>query len=334
MTSNVYSAEPAHPVLAHALLSEPAPTATNNEQPTQRPTTNDWNLKDDWAAGIQSSSDAIFRCGTVIGFSRLRTRSSDNDEYIGQIPRYLLTTHLRKNPLSAEANTFIIYPSNFDAFAARNLFTDLQSGPSALTKDDALKRLDLVQLFPVYNLQNAAQAIKQVSDLLQEAREKRQQMDQAAASSNPAIILVVAGLDTLAEGVVRASNPARGAAVLASTLRILTRMSRTYSSFLSVMLVNTNGLGPHVEVEHEGLNGRAAFVTGEVDARPTAHDGIHSIFQLPGSSLLSTLLMRTLDQGIDTHILLSDVKYARVAEVIKDRTGAGLGKWGIWSPQK
>lgn len=251
-----------------------------------------------------------------------------------QIPRCLLTTHLRKNPPSAEANTFIIYPSNFDAFAARNLFTDLQSGPSALSKDDALKRLDLVQLFPVYNLQNAAQAIKQVSELLQEAQEKRQQLDQAAASGNPAIILVVAGLDTLAEGVVRASNPARGAAVLASTLRILTRMSRTYSSFLSVMLVNTNGLGPHVEVEHEGSNGRAAFGTGEVDARPTDHDGIHSIFQLPGSSLLSTLLMRTLDQGIDTHILLSDVKYARVAEVIKDRTGAGLGKWGIWSPQR
>ncbi|KAJ5792997.1 uncharacterized protein N7503_008975 [Penicillium pulvis] len=328
MTSNVYSAEPAHPVLAQSLLGEPGPTATKNEQPTQRPTTNDWNLKDDWAAGIQSSSDAIFRCGSVIGFSRLRTRSSDNDEYIGQIPRYLLTKHLRKIPSSAEANTFIIYPSNFDAFAARNLFTDLQSGPSALSKDDALKRLDLVQLFPVNNLQNAAQAIKQVSELLQEAQEKRQQLDQAAASTNPAIILVVAGLDTLAEGVVRASNPARGAAVLASTLRILTRMSRTYSSFLSVMLVNTNGLGPHVEVEHDGSTGR------EVDARPTDHDGIHSIFQLPGSSLLSTLLMRTLDQGIDTHILLSDVKYARVAEVVKDRTGAGLGKWGIWSAQR
>ncbi|KAJ5540000.1 hypothetical protein N7513_008332 [Penicillium frequentans] len=334
MTSTVYSAEPAHPVLAQFLLGEPGPTATYNEQPTQRSATNDWNLKDDWVAGMQSSSDAIFRCGTVIGFSRLRTRSSDNDEYIGQIPRYLLTTHLRKNPPSAEANTFIIYPSNFDAFAARSLFTDLQSSPSALSKDDALKRLDLVQLFPVYNLQNAAQAIKQVSEILQEVKEKRQQLDQAAASSNPAIILVVAGLDTLAEGVVRASNPARGAAVLASTLRILTRMSRTYSSFLSVMLVNTNGLGPHVEVEHEGSNGRAAFGTGEVDARPTDHDGIHSIFQLPGSSLLSTLLMRTLDQGIDTHILLSDVKYARVAEVIKDRTGAGLGKWGIWSPQR
>jgi hypothetical protein len=84
MTSNVYSAEPAHPVLAQSLLSEPGPTATN-EQPTRGSTTNDWNLIDDWTAGIQSSSDGIFRCGTIIGFSRLRTRSSDNDEYIGQV---------------------------------------------------------------------------------------------------------------------------------------------------------------------------------------------------------------------------------------------------------
>ncbi|KAJ5644789.1 hypothetical protein N7507_010800 [Penicillium longicatenatum] len=334
MASNVYSAEPAHPVLAQSLLGEPGPTATDKERPTRGSTANDWNLKDDWATGIQSSSDGIFRSGTIIGFSRLRTRSSDNDEYIGQIPRYLLTTHLRKCSPSVEANIFIIYPSNFEAFAARNLFTDLQSGPSPLSKDDALKKLDSVQLFPVYSLQNSAQAIKQVSELVQEAQERRQQLDQTAASSNPAIILVVAGLDTLAEGVVRASNPARGAAVLASTLRILTRMSRTHGSFLSVILVNTNGLGPHVEIEHEGSSGRAAVGTTEVDAKPTSHDGIYSIFQLPGSSLLSTLLMRTLDQGIDTHILLSDVKYARVAEVIKDRTGAGIGKWGIWSPQR
>jgi hypothetical protein len=44
--------------------------------------------------------------------------------------------------------------------------------------------------------------------------------------------------------------------------------------------------------------------------------------------------MKTLDQGIDTHILLSDVKATQVAEVIKDRVGTGLGKWGIWSSKR
>ncbi|KAJ5760878.1 hypothetical protein N7520_008034 [Penicillium odoratum] len=326
MGSNVYSAEPAHPYLAHSLLSEPRPIAIN-EQPIKGSTTNDWNLKDDWTAGIKHSSEGIFRCGTIIGFSRLRNRSSDNDEYIGQIPRYLLTTHLRNNSPSSETNIFIIYPSNFDAFAARTLFTDLQSGPSPLSSEDALKRLDSVQLFPVDSLPDAAQAIMQVSDLLLQVQEKRLDQD---ASGHPAIILVVAGLDSLAEGVIRASNPARGAGVLASALRILTRMSRTHGSFLTTVLVNTSGLGSHVEVD-DGSGRRATVGVGDDDVRPSDHDGIHSIFQLPGSSLLSTLLMRTLDQGIDTHILLSDVKYARVAEVIKDRTGTGLGKWGIWS---
>lgn len=187
-----------------------------------------------------------------------------------------------------------------------------------------------MQLLPVYNLPNAAQAIKQVSELLLQAQERRQQHH----SSNLVNMLVVVGLDTLAEGVVRASNPARGAAMLASTLRILTRMSRTHSDFLSVILVNTSGLGSaHVEFDQQGSNKRN-IAPSQQDVRSSRDDAIHSIFQMPGYPLLSNLLMRTLDQGIDTHILLSDVKYARVAEVIKDRTGSGLGKWGIWSPQR
>ncbi|KAJ5918431.1 hypothetical protein N7466_010423 [Penicillium verhagenii] len=334
MTCNIYSAEPAHPVLAHSLLSEPRPTTI--DQPIHGPTTNDWDLKDDWTTGLGVSKDGVFRSGTIIGFSRLRNRSSDSDEYVGQLPRYLLTEYLRKNPPSSEANTFIIYPSFSDAFAARTLLTSLQSGPSPLSREDAMKRLDCVQLYPVQNLPDAAQAIKQVSELLQQAEENRQLSDQAASPIYPAIILVVVGLDTLAEGIIRTSNTARGSAVLASTLRALTRMSRTHGSLLSILLVNTSGLGSSpFDAGQDTSSGRAAMIgSGENDTRPSNHDGIHSIFQLPGSQVLSTLLMRTLDQGIDTHILLSDVKYARVAEVIKDRTGTGLGKWGIWSPPR
>ena len=141
--------------------------------------------------------------------------------------------------------------------------------------------------------------------------------------------MIVVGLDTLAEGIIRASNPVKGTALLAATLRNLTRLSRTYATFLSVMLVNTNGLGaPHFESDKVLEKPKALL---EEDIRLSRDDGIHSIFQSPGPPLLSTLLMRTLDQGIDTHILLSDIKSAKVAEVIKDRVGTGLGKWGIWT---
>jgi hypothetical protein len=178
-----------------------------------------------------------------------------------------------------------------------------------------------VQLFPIHNFVNAAQAIGSVSDSLQEFQSRR-------ANNNP-VVLIVVGLDTLAEGIIRASNPVKGTALLAATLRNLTRMSRAYASFLSVMLVNTNGLGPpHFESDKQLEKQKSP---AEDDMKFSRGDGIHSIFQMPGPSLLSNLLMKTLDQGIDTHILLSDVKSAKIAEVIKDRVGTGLGKWGIWT---
>lgn len=78
---SIYSAEPAHPVLAHSLLAR---------QERRRPdhdTTNThaWNLQNDWDAGIQAFGNSVFHCGSVIGFSRLRTKDNDSGEYVGQV---------------------------------------------------------------------------------------------------------------------------------------------------------------------------------------------------------------------------------------------------------
>jgi len=227
-------------------------------------------------------------------------------------------------PPTSETSAFIIHPSNFDAFAPRILLNSLQStADQHLSREDAIKRLDSVQLLPIHNFPNAVQAIGKVSDSLQEIQSRR--------TNNYPVVLIIVGLDTLAEGIIRASNPVKGTGLLAATLRKVTRMSRAYASFLSVMLVNTNGLGPpNFESDRQPEKQRDP---AEENMRYSREDGIHSIFQMSGSSLLSNLLMRTLDQGIDTHILLSDVKSAKVAEIIKDRVGNGLGKWGIWTSE-
>lgn len=92
------------------------------------------------------------------------------------------------------------------------------------------------------------------------------------------------------------------------------------------MLVNTSGLGqlysPH--------NPRHS--TDDSHHHPAADDGsIHSIFRVSGTPLFPNLLTKTLDQGIDTHLLMSVVRgQARVVEVIKDRVGDGVGKWCVW----
>lgn len=173
----------------------------------------------------------------------------------------------------------------------------------------------------MHSFVDTAQAIRQVSDVLQETKENQEKSTEPHSSPKSPIILIVAGLDYLTEGVIRASNPARGTALLAATLHTLTRLSRVHASYLSIMLVNTDGLGNLNTQTHHG------------NARQPLEEGIHSIFHSDIPFLFPTLLMKTLDQGIDTHLLVSNVQDTQVVEVIKDRTGAGLGKWGIWEQQ-
>lgn len=85
MASNIHSAEPAYPVLAHSLLQQPPNRVITPEQRIQGSTISEWDLHDDLTTGIKACSSGIFRCGSVVGFSRLRMRSSDNDEYIGEV---------------------------------------------------------------------------------------------------------------------------------------------------------------------------------------------------------------------------------------------------------
>ncbi|KAJ6187778.1 hypothetical protein N7519_002686 [Penicillium mononematosum] len=315
--------------------------STENAAPSnETPAKNDWNLKNDWKQGIQSSNEAVFRCGVVLGFSRLRMRSNESNEYIAQIPRYLLINQLRSIHPSSEPSAFIIHPRSFEAFAPRTLLNELQSSSHqqpGLSRDDAIRKLDSVQLLPVHNFTNAAQAIGKVSESLHEIQENREQQikpTDASPSTHKPIVLIVAGLDTLTEGVIRASNPARGAAVLTATLRTLTRLSRVHASHLSIILVNTNGLGTmNPEWDKNQSSTGNTTTHGHGAARQPLEDGIHSIFHSDIPSLFPTLLMKTLDQGIDTHLLLSDLRGAQIVEVIKDRVGTSLGKWGIWNEQ-
>lgn len=113
------------------------------------------------------------------------------------------------------------------------------------------------------------------------------------------VVFIIAGLDTLVEGVIRASNPVKGAGVLNAVLRELNSLTRLYARFLSVVLVNTNGLGMAGQQQDYSL-----------------------------SALLPSLLQKTLDQGIDRHLLVSRVgrgASGRAIDVIKDRVGVGLG---------
>jgi hypothetical protein len=140
--------------------------------------------------------------------------------------------------------------------------------------------------------------------------------------------LIVAGLDTLTEAVIRASNAMRGTAVLSSALRTSTQLSRMHRPDLSILFVNTSGVGPIVRDNSEGRLPQSQRDPGSQQAPA---DGLQSMFSVTDGPLFPSLLMRTLDQGIDTHLLMSNTRKVPVVEVIKDRVGSGVGKWCTWS---
>ncbi|KAN0070143.1 hypothetical protein V8E54_011724 [Elaphomyces granulatus] len=288
------------------------------------------------AAGMDDATDPSF----------MGSRAWCSDQ-LCQVPLYLLTAFLReKSPgAMAETRAFIIHPANSSMFSPDALLSSLISEQChrnpLLSRDDAINILDTVQLLPVFDFPGAVQAIGAVSSALHSFRQRQyhkdiEESEMITATSESVILIIVEGLDVLAEGVIRTSNPLRGSALLTSALRTLTHLVRTYASFLSVMLVNTSGLGG---TSYASNNDQPASTDQE---RPSPSitqtgnrdrdGGLNSIFPRPGtmSSLLPTLLSRTVDQGIDTHLLLSLVEGGRIVEVIKDRTGDSMGRWCVW----
>ncbi|PWY64625.1 F-box domain protein [Aspergillus eucalypticola CBS 122712] len=334
MSINAYigDAEPARPVLAHTLLPSGSSAKTKRQQDQQHSAEQSWNLSDDVQKGLQNSPDSVFRSGIVIGFSRLRDghkETSDEDEYIGRLPRHLLTTHLlhQHQHDTHQPKTYIIHPANFSAFTPQRLLTCLlnkqqQQQQLPLSRTQAITLLDSVQLFPVYDFNAAAQAIHEIASTISSASTETTPHQQH--------IIIITGLDTLAKGVIRASNPLRGSAMLTSVLRTLTQLTRTHGSNLSVMLVNTSGLGKMMSTQSRGVG-------EEVDANATGGmlemddgEGIQSAFRAHSGEMFPSLLMRTLDQGIDSHLLVSSIGRVPVVEVIKDRVGGNVGRWCVW----
>lgn len=253
---------------------------------------------------------------------------------------------------------FIIHPIQSTMFAPETLFRGLlgyqfpDDNRRAISETEALSLLDRVELLPVHDFSSATQAISQVSDAISNIREQHRRASTGNEDENnneesrqpPTTLLMIEGLDTMAEDVIHNSNAMRGSAILTPVLRTLTHLSRTHTSFLSVLLLNTTALGS-LQQQTQPLQISATQTSpGDVGARTMTMGtagGLHSAFArdyTQGKSqnegqvqvLLNTLLSRTLDQGIDTHLLLQVRKGQTLVEVIKDRTGDGLGKWCLW----
>ncbi|KAI7977946.1 hypothetical protein EIK77_009486 [Talaromyces pinophilus] len=289
-----------------------------------------------------------------------------------QVSRRLLTLFLASLPLRSEESeqqeqdeketqttrVFIIHPIQSTMFAPEPLFKDLlncrhlDDNSKAISETEALNLLDRVELLPVHDFSSATQAMSQVSDAISKIHEQHRRASTGKEDENyneescqpPTTLLIIEGLDTMAEDVIHNSNAMRGSAILTPVLRTLTHLSRKHASFLSVLLVNTIALGSLQQQTQSQQISATQTSPGDAGVRTTTMGtagGLHSAFArdyTQGKSqhegqvqpLLNTLLSRTLDQGIDVHLLLQVKRGQTLVEVIKDRTGDGLGKWSVW----
>ncbi|KAJ9191509.1 hypothetical protein DTO021D3_1990 [Paecilomyces variotii] len=353
--TNAYLAEPAFPILASSLISEPFPgeakrasgKVVNNASPRgDSHPSREWSLKHDIKNGIGSDKDSVFRCGTITGFSRLREGNADEDKgRVGELPRYLLSTHLRRTSPNhpSEPRAFIIRSPTSSAFSPETLLGSLLSchDEPHLSREEAVELLDSVQILSVLDFTHVIQAISNVSDALNRIQQQRHQLREnhgqvsSSDNCNSPVLLIIEGIDTMADGLIRTSSPLRGTALLVPVLRTLTYLSRTYASFLSVMLVNTNTLGsiyPNRSVNPSSRSSGQGQQFNVGDGDGDRNEGIHSVFlhRATSTTLLPTILSRSLDQGIDAHLLLSKVNGRTVVEVVKDRVGSGVGRWCVW----
>ncbi|EED19984.1 conserved hypothetical protein [Talaromyces stipitatus ATCC 10500] len=367
---DVYSSHAAFSILASTLLPRSQQPSTNRPS-TQ---TSTWDLRssiDEFfeLSKYRNDRSKLFRCGVTIGLSWLRDWGDGNqqnrDSLVGLLleqPSQNLDSEGKRQDENRIKTTrvFIIHPIQSIIFAPEILFRDLVGAQQALDHDggsndtiseeQAISLLDRVELLPVHDFSSATQAINQVSDAISTIRGQYRPTstdEKEEETQPPETLLIIEGLDTMAEDVIHNSNAMRGSAILTPVLRTLTHLSRTHASFLSVLVVSTTPLGPSMLAQQHSQSQTQVSSTQQTslgDGRTTtiAGGGLYSAFardytrfksvdhgqtQQP---LLNTLLSRTMDQGIDTHLLLQARRGQTLVEVIKDRTGDGLGKWCIW----
>ncbi|KAL4943009.1 hypothetical protein BDV06DRAFT_221616 [Aspergillus oleicola] len=353
-------ATPAEPILALSLLQPTNPKTTSAPYAPSSSrlagaslSASNWNLALDIEKGLYPpSKDNLFHPGKVVGFSRLRGRpnDADDDELVGEVPRRLLTTWLQdQNHSNHETQStstqpakraYIVHPQTSKIFSPQALLTSLllhsqHNSPEA--RNEAIALLDSVTLFPVHDFASATDAIQDVADRLATSTsspENEQQGEQNKPQTQTQTVVIITALDTLTDAVIRSSNALRGAAVLSGALRTISQLSRVYSQNLSVLLVNTGGVGPSPYQTNQSQQSQAgdnAAGAGSGAGRGSGSEaGIQSMFSTTDTPLFPSLLMKTLDQGIDTHLLVSRVKNERVVEVVKDRVGDGSGRWCVW----
>ncbi|EEQ84036.1 uncharacterized protein BDCG_00841 [Blastomyces dermatitidis ER-3] len=364
---------PAPPILASTLLDSSFQRSNDNRHSGQeepgRVESALWDLTRDIEEGISlTPNKSVLSCGMVIGISGLQpaavngSREGVGDDirpWVNEFWQHILTTLLCKYPTpQAFPRAFVIQYFDSRPLSPHVLYSSLQQRLPDLAPEDIESILENIQTRRVYDFDELLEAVSQISDILFELQQRQKthpEKKEKGHSYSAPVLLLIEGIDQSLEEIIRRSNPVAGHARLIPLLRTLTVLSRTYASFLSVIIVNSIAL-PHIR--------SAASSAQTATLTPAPHDtdagqqpprqpasgqlqqqrqyspevAVRSIFaNIPrGVGRLSkasptpyyfSVLARSLDQGCDVHLLVSQIQEKMVIEVAKHRVGAEVGRW-------
>ena len=204
---------------------------------------------------------------------------------------------------------FVIAPPNTSI--ASTIHDLLQARLATRSGIDPLQLLDTVQIMQYFDIAGLAESVSQVSSCLHDLKSN----PGMASSHLKRHILLVDGFCPALESMQRRGGLVKANALTASLLRSITHLSRSHSSLLVLLNLESN-----------------------TDTR--AGEELASAFSSPGKDICGIspggMLQRTLLAGIDTVVLLHKwvdsglENEDLIVEVIKDRVGASLGHWVVW----
>lgn len=182
--------------------------------------------------------------------------------------------------------------------------------------DEALDLMDTIQLLQYFDFAGLAEALSEVASRIFEQSQQGHN-EAVKANDRQKDILIIQGLDTTLASTKRRSGLVQTNALLSNLLRTITHLARTYRQLLVI-----------VELGVELRDGRAEGDAAEV-VSAFASDTARKISVTPGGTV-----GRNLEAGMDLMILIHNAwgkvdTGKQIAEVVKDRTGSGLGIWTV-----
>ncbi|WEW55245.1 hypothetical protein PRK78_000674 [Emydomyces testavorans] len=345
----------APPLLAYSLLHSSEEHIEHHAQ--KSPTADGWNLKPDIDKGapLIPGERSLFAPGRVVGISGLlppaaRQRQS-KDEDAPAVRNWVFESSSELEPTTPQA--FIIQFYRSRAYTPEYLFRAMQSKLPEHPADCIQTILDTVKIFRAFNLDEILEAIFRISDILHAHKPHK-------PPSSPTLLLLE-GLDDSLEEIRRTSSTLAAQAKLIPLLRTLTTLSRTHATYLTVVVVNsillptTTPSPPAPRIREAAEQKSRELSTPQEGAHPYSrkhhhqnpHLSVQSIFSTPPTPLqsepppeeqdqkrtsqpaisYSSSVSRSLDQGFDTHLLVSKKENRMIIEVAKDRMGNDLGRW-------